>query len=108
MEGESLGAVADALAETGLEREAALEIAKASQVALRDDDFKSQIREAKLEHSGPSDGGPMNDIVWGLIWGVGGTAVTLVTIESGFGVVFFGAIIYGIYRVLKGFARMIG
>ena len=107
-EGESLGAVADTLADSGLDRDSALEIAKSSQQALRDDDFRAQIQGTSLDRSDSRDRSPANDIVWGLIWVGGGTAVTIFSGELGFGVLFFGAIIYGIYRIIKGIARSLG
>ena len=42
-------------------------------------------------------------MIYGILWTVGGTVVTLLTLSSGRGgIVFWGAIIFGIYDFFKG------
>ena len=48
--GESLGAVADELAATGLDRNPALKIARFNQDSLRDEEYRSRMKQARLEH----------------------------------------------------------
>ncbi len=40
-------------------------------------------------------------MVVGLLWIIGGIVATLATMESGRGVVFYGAVIYGIILVIR-------
>ncbi len=54
--------------------------------------IKEQIKEQKSQNSS-------DDIKWGLIWACGGILLTLIT---GGTYIFWGAVVYGGYRLIKG------
>ena len=57
--------------------------------------IEQQIDEAKHDAAG-------KDIMWGLIWTGGGLALTFIT---GGQYIFWGAVVYGGYRFIKGLAN---
>lgn len=59
------------------------------------DNIEQQIDEQKSKNAS-------NDILWGLVWAIGGLALTFIT---GGQYIFWGAVVYGGYRLFKGMSN---
>lgn len=60
-------------------------------------------RAREIDHAMATDtGGDSKDILWGIVWLVGGLALTL----SDPGYIFYGAIIYGAFKLIVGIASL--
>ena len=69
----------------------------------------ANVRFRMMEDESRDEDGAANDFLWGFIWLAGGGIVTAVTYSiaapGGTYFVFYGAMIYGGYRILKGVVK---
>jgi len=68
-----------------------------------DEEMLNLEKAREMDHAMSTDtGGDSKDILWGIVWLVGGLALTL----SDTGYIFYGAIIYGAFKLIVGLVSL--
>jgi hypothetical protein len=102
------GSVASALERGRSEEEIRAKLASKGLNESQIDDVIDDARETverSMNAPDPEGSSGTNDVFVGSLWAGGGVLLTALTFGTTHGVVFYGAILYGGYRILRGLAR---